>query len=124
MNDIDRPCQCGADDSRLRQVWLRKASGKDLHRPVREQLVGYDRERDTVVCQFRDRLAREPKGLLDVVLGFTVLGVHVRFGTHLNSTGEAPAASVHLGRRPLSRRSVWRGRCESHKNDDSISAWI
>ena len=42
----------------LDQRFLDKASGKDLQQPQLEQLTGYVREGDTVICHLIDRLAR------------------------------------------------------------------
>ena len=85
------------DQKELRQLdgftldkrFLEKASGKDLHRPQLEQLTGYVREGDTVICHSMDRLARNLDDLRKVVLGFTDRGVHVRFEKeNLTFTGE------------------------------------
>lgn len=85
------------DQKELRQLegvaldkrFVDKASGKDLHRPELEQLVGYVRDGDTVVCHSMDRLARNLDDLRKVVLGFTERGVHVRFEKeNLTFTGE------------------------------------
>ena len=85
------------DQKELRQLegitldkrFVDKASGKDLHRPQLEQLTGYVREGDTVVCHAMDRLARNLDDLRKVVLGFTERGVHVRFEKeNLTFTGE------------------------------------
>ena len=67
------------EGSYLDKLFVEKASGKDLHRPELEQLVGYMREGDTVICHSMDRLARNLDDLRKVVLGFTDRGVHVRF---------------------------------------------
>ena len=85
------------DQKELRQLdgitldkrFVDKASGKDLHRPELEQLSGYVREGDTVICHSMDRLARNLDDLRKVVLGFTDRGVHVRFEKeNLTFTGE------------------------------------
>jgi DNA invertase Pin-like site-specific DNA recombinase len=85
------------DQKELRQLegvkldkrFVDKASGKDLHRPQLELLVGYVREGDTVVCHAMDRLARNLDDLRKVVLGLTERGVHVRFEKeNLTFTGE------------------------------------
>ena len=85
------------DQKELRQLegvaldkrFVDKASGKDLHRPELEHLVGYVRDGDTVVCHSMDRLARNLDDLRKVVLGFTDRGVHVRFEKeNLTFTGE------------------------------------
>ena len=85
------------DQKELRQLdgftldkrFVDKASGKDLHRPQLEQLTGYVREGDTVICHSMDRLARNLDDLRKVVLGFTDRGVHVRFEKeNLTFTGE------------------------------------
>jgi len=85
------------DHKELRQLegvaldkrFVDKASGKDLHRPELEQLTGYVREGDTVMCHSMDRLARNLDDLRRVVLGFTDRDVHVRFEKeNLTFTGE------------------------------------
>ncbi len=85
------------DQKELRQLegihldkrFVDKASGKDLHRPELEQLTGYVREGDTVICHSMDRLARNLDDLRKVVLGFTDRGVRVRFEKEdLTFTGE------------------------------------
>ena len=85
------------DQKELRQLegihldkrFVDKASGKDLHRPELEQLTGYVRDGDTVICHSMDRLARNLDDLRKVVLGFTDRGVHVRFEKeNLTFTGE------------------------------------
>ena len=85
------------DQKELRQLdgfaldkrFVDRASGKDLLRPQLEQLTGYVREGDTVICHSMDRLARNLDDLRKVVLGFTDRGVHVRFEKeNLTFTGE------------------------------------
>lgn len=85
------------DQKELRQLdgitldkrFVDKVSGKDLHRPELEQLTGYVREGDTVICHSMDRLARNLDDLRKVVLGFTDRGIHVRFEKeNLTFTGE------------------------------------
>jgi DNA invertase Pin-like site-specific DNA recombinase len=77
------------DGMTLDKRFVDKASGKDLHRPELEQLTGYVREGDTVICHSMDRLARNLDDLRKVVLGFTDRGVHVRFEKeNLTFTGE------------------------------------
>ena len=94
------------DQKELRQLegihldkrFVDKASGKDLHRPELEQLSGYVREGDTVICHSMDRLARNLDDLRKVVLGFTDRGIHVRFEKeNLTFTGEdSPMANLLL----------------------------
>lgn len=55
----------------LDRRFVDKASGKDLLRPQLDQLSGYGREGDTVICDSMDRLARNLDDLRKVVLGFT-----------------------------------------------------
>ena len=77
------------DGIKLDKRFVDKASGKDLQRPELEQLTGYVREGDTVICHSMDRLARNLDDLRKVVLGFTDRGVHVRFEKeNLTFTGE------------------------------------
>lgn len=85
------------DQKELRQLegiqldkrFVDKASGKDLQRPELEQLTGYVREGDIVICHSMDRLARNLDDLRKVVLGFTNRGIHVRFEKeNLTFTGE------------------------------------
>jgi len=40
---------------KLDKRFVDKASGKDLHRPQLELLIGYVREGDTVICHAMDR---------------------------------------------------------------------
>jgi DNA invertase Pin-like site-specific DNA recombinase len=81
---------CGSSTATtLDKRFVDKASGKELHRPQQEQLTGYVREGDTVICHSMDRLARNLDDLRKVVLGFTDRGVHVRFEKeNLTFTGE------------------------------------
>ncbi len=66
-----------------------KASGKDMHRPQLQQVIGYVREGDTVICHAMDRLARNLDDLRKIVLSLTERGVHVRFvKENLTFTGE------------------------------------
>src|SRR6195952_1800469 len=85
------------DQKELRQLdgitldkrFVDRASGKDLHRPELEELTGYVREGDTVICHSMDRLARNLDDLRKIVLGLTERGVHVRFEKeNLTFTGE------------------------------------
>src|ERR1700709_915084 len=77
------------DGIKLDKRFVDKASGKDLYRPELDQLTGYVREGDTVICHSMDRLARNLDDLRKVVLGFTDRGVHVRFEKeNLTFTGE------------------------------------
>ncbi len=85
------------DQKELRQLegitldkrFVDKASGKDMHRPQLQQLIGYVREGDTVACHAMDRLARNLDDLRKIVLGLTERGVHVRFEKeNLTFTGE------------------------------------
>ncbi len=85
------------DQKELRQLegvkldkrFVDKASGKDLHRPQLQHLIGYVRDGDTVICHAMDRLARNLDDLRKIVLGFTEGGVHVRFEKeNLTFTGE------------------------------------
>ncbi len=47
----------------LDKRFVDEASGKDLHRPELEQLTGYVREGDTVICHFMGWLARNLEDL-------------------------------------------------------------
>ena len=85
------------DQKELRQLdgltldkrFVDKASGKDIHRPQLEQLTGYVRDGDTVICHSMDRLARNLDDLRKIVLGFNERGVHVRFEKeNLTFTGQ------------------------------------
>jgi DNA invertase Pin-like site-specific DNA recombinase len=77
------------EGQKLDKRFVDKASGKDLHRPQLEQLMGYVREGDTVICHAMDRLARNLDDLRKIVLGLTERGVHVRFEKeNLTFTGE------------------------------------
>ncbi|MGI4828151.1 MAG: recombinase family protein [Janthinobacterium lividum] len=89
VSSLDQKALRQLEGIHLDKRFVDKASGKDLHRPELEQLVGYVREGDTVLCHSMDRLARNLDDLRKVVLGFTDRGVHVRFEKeNLTFTGE------------------------------------
>ena len=77
VNSLDQKELRQLEGVHLGKRFVDKASGKDLHRPELEQLVGYVREGDTVVCHSMDRLARNLDDLRKVALGFTDRGVHL-----------------------------------------------
>lgn len=74
---------------KLHKRFVNKASGKDLHRPQLELLIGYVRDGDTVVCHAMHRLGRNLDDLRKVVVGLIERGVHGRFEKeNLTFTGE------------------------------------
>ncbi len=75
-----------------------KASGKDVHRPELENLLGFVREGDTLVVHSMDRLARNLDDLRRLVQQLTGRGVRIEFvKEHLTFTGEAsPMANLML----------------------------
>lgn len=131
------------DQKELRQLdgltldkrFVDKASGKDLHRPQLEQLTGYVRDGDTVICHSMDRLARNLDDLRKIVLGFTERGVNLRFEKeNLTFTGQdSPVSHLLLSvmgafaqfERDLIRErqregSHWRSCGKEHTLDGSI----
>ncbi len=61
------------------QVFIKYASGKDIHRPQLEQLLAFVRAGDTVVVHSLDRLARDLADLRQLVARLTAQGVRVEF---------------------------------------------
>jgi DNA invertase Pin-like site-specific DNA recombinase len=77
------------DGMNFDKLFTEKVSGKDLHRPSFEELIGYIREGDTLVAHSMDRLARNQEHLRQVVRELTTKGVRVQFmKENLIFTGE------------------------------------
>jgi DNA invertase Pin-like site-specific DNA recombinase len=73
------------------------ASGKDVHRPQLDALLGFVRDGDTVVVHSMDRLARNLEDLRRLVRTLTSRGVKVQFATEgLIFTGEDTAMATLL----------------------------
>ena len=123
------------DGLTLDKRFVDKASGKDLHRPQLEQLTGYVRDGDTVICHSMDWLARSLDDLRKIVLGFTERGVNLRFEKeNLTFTGQdSPVSHLLLSvmgafaqfERDLIRErqregSHWRSCGKEHTLDGSI----
>ena len=80
----------------LDKRFVDKASVKNLHRPQLEQLTGYVREGDTVICHAMNRLARNLDDLRKMVLWFWKKGNSCLLGKeNLTSTLEDSPTS-HL----------------------------
>ena len=86
------------DGLHIDKLFTDKASGKDLHRPAFEDLLGYIREGDTLVVHSMDRLARNLENLRQIVRELTTKGVKVQFlKENLIFTGEdSPMATLLL----------------------------
>lgn len=86
------------DGLNIDKLFTDKASGKDLHRPEFEQLLGYIREGDTLIVHSMDRLARNLEHLRQIVRELTAKGVKVQFlKESLTFTGDdSPMATLLL----------------------------
>ena len=61
------------------KLYIEKISGKDLNRPMLDELLKYIREGDTLVAHSMDRLARDLINLKQLVKKLTEGGITVRF---------------------------------------------
>ena len=72
-------------------------SGKDLHRPQLDAMIGFVRDGDTVLVHSMDRLARNLDDLRRTVRTLTGKGVRVEFvKEHLTFTGDDTAMATLL----------------------------
>lgn len=80
------------------RVFTDNASGKDTSRPQLQELIKYVREGDTVFVHSIDRLSRNVSDLRELVKGFTMRGVSVRFETEglVFTSEEKPEALMML----------------------------
>lgn len=80
------------------KLYIEKVSGKDLKRPVLEELLKYIREGDTLIVHSMDRLARDLMDLKKLVKDLTLGGITIRFLKEgLVFTGEdTPMANLML----------------------------
>jgi len=80
------------------RVFTDRASGKDVHRPELDNIIGFVREGDTLVVHSMDRLARNLDDLRRLVQQLAGRGVRIEFvKEHLTFTGEdSPMASLML----------------------------
>jgi DNA invertase Pin-like site-specific DNA recombinase len=80
------------------RVFTDRASGKDVHRPELDNIIGFVREGDTLVVHSMDRLARNLDDLRRLVQQLTGRGVRIEFvKEHLTFTGEdSPMANLML----------------------------
>ena len=77
------------DGVKIDKTFTDKASGGSRKRPALERLSEYVREGDTVHVHSIDRLARDLKGLLDLIQAFNDGGVTIKFHKeNLTFTGE------------------------------------
>ena len=80
------------------KLYIEKISGKDIKRPVLEDLLKYIREGDTLIVHSMDRLARDLMDLKKLVKDLTLGGITIRFLKEgLVFTGEdTPMANLML----------------------------
>lgn len=80
------------------KLYIEKVTGKDLKRPVLQDLLKYIREGDTLIVHSMDRLARDLVDLRQLVKKLTQEGITIRFRSeNLIFTGEdAPMANLML----------------------------
>ncbi len=80
------------------KLYIEKISGKNLNRPILDDLLKYIREGDTLIAHSMDRLARDLVDLKQLVKKLTEGGITVRFlKEKLTFTGEdTPMANLML----------------------------
>ena len=80
------------------KLYIEKVSGKDIKRPVLEDLLKYIREGDALIVHSMDRLARDLMDLKKLVRDLTLGGITIRFLKEgLVFTGEdTPMANLML----------------------------
>lgn len=80
------------------QLFIDKASGKDIRRPELERLFAFVRDGDTVVVHSMDRLARNLDDLRRIVQKLTRRGIRIEFiKENLMFSGEdSPMANLML----------------------------
>lgn len=85
------------DDIQLDRLFTDRLSGKDLHRPQLEEMIGFVRDGDTVLVHSMDRLARNLDDLRGTVRTLTGKGVRVEFvKEQLTFTGDDTAMATLL----------------------------
>ncbi len=86
------------DGVEVDKLYVEKVSGKNLNRPILEELLKYIREGDTLIVHSMDRLARDLIDLRKLVKELTLGGITIRFVKEgLVFTGEdTPMANLML----------------------------
>ncbi len=85
------------DGIELDRLFTDRLSGKDLHRPQLDAMIGFVRDGDTVLVHSMDRLARSLDDLRSTVRTLTGKGVRVEFvKEQLTFTGEETAMATLL----------------------------
>ena len=85
------------DGVQVDRMFTDRVSGKDLHRPQLEAMVGFVRDGDTVLVHSMDRLARNLDDLRATVRHLTGRGVRVQFvKEQLTFTGDDTAMATLL----------------------------
>ena len=86
------------DGVEVDKLYVEKVSGKNLNRPILEDLLKYIREGDTLIVHSMDRLARDLIDLRKLVKELTLGGITIRFVKEgLVFTGEdTPMANLML----------------------------
>lgn len=68
------------ENERYDKLFMEKTSGKDMKtRPALQEMLGFVREGDTIVCHSIDRMARNHKDLFEILNTCKAKGVQVRF---------------------------------------------
>ena len=97
VSSVDQNVERQLEGIALDRTFTDKASGKDVHRPELEAMVGFVRDGDTVVVHSMDRLARNLDDLRGTVRKLTAKGVEVHFvKERLTFTGEDSAMGTLL----------------------------
>jgi DNA invertase Pin-like site-specific DNA recombinase len=97
VSSLDQNIIRQLDGIQLDRIFTDRLSGKDLHRPQLDAMIGFVRDGDTVLVHSMDRLARNLDDLRSTVRTLTGKGVRVEFvKEQLTFTGEDTAMATLL----------------------------
>ncbi len=97
VSSLDQNVDRQLDGIAVDRTFTDTASGKDVHRPQLDALLGFVRDGDTVIVHSMDRLARNLEDLRRIVRELTAAGVRVQFvKEQLTFTGEDTAMATLL----------------------------
>ena len=97
VSTLDQTTGRQLDGIQLDRIFTDRLSGKDLHRPQLDAMIGFVRDGDTVLVHSMDRLARNLDDLRSTVRTLTGKGVRVEFvKEQLTFSGEDTAMATLL----------------------------